>query len=811
MVSWPRRGRAVAAGGYDHEGFAEARALVRHRRRRVMLPLAVVATMLVALVGIAVHNYRAMRADALALSAGVIANLQERIETEVEAYLRPINAIVRLSHALLEDDLAEGRLNTRFETLGSGMLAQAPQLTGLFVGSRDGEFVMVRREQHDAQDLLLTKWTRRSDRAADGFEITYTRHDGHGRVVSRQIAPWDAYDPRTRLWYRGAEHDRKLHWTDVYPFFTDHASGITVSMPVIGADGALRAVIGADVTLKSISRFLDSLSIGKSGQAMIVDGRGRLIAHPRIELVRNDAAGKPRLSRMEDIDDPVVRRAYDYYRVERFGHRDFALNGRRYISSVSSLDRLNNSDWSVLLVVPEDDFVGFVGENVRKTLVMDLAIMALAGLLAWLLVRQGLRTDRAATRVLEREAQLEAEASVFDQLASAGSVALDPPDSARLRALTESAAEAARVRRVSIWNATATPRAMTCLDCYDRETGGHTHGTRFGWQDYPELFQALESAPYLAAVDPAEDVHLASLQRVYLQPLGCRALLAVPLKAAGRLIGAILLEDTPQRSAWHPHTAAFARALADLLAAAAAVGGSAVAETAEEQQAIANGSIAPVRRHPHRARQDLEMDTTLGESRAAAFAAKLSAAGGGAEMIERLAVMSLQLTDPLVLARPAGPDGAECMAVQLLDTLQALACDGNVDYLKFLSDQVIASIDPSEDSAEALRRLAEYALEVKAVCETVLAPHRAALAFRIGIDLGPAIASRMGRGKPAVALWGEAVRTATSMAESSLPGAIQVTESVYDVLRERYVLQLRGHHYLEGVGEFSTYLLGGRL
>jgi class 3 adenylate cyclase len=69
----------------------------------------------------------------------------------------------------------------------------------------------------------------------------------------------------------------------------------------------------------------------------------------------------------------------------------------------------------------------------------------------------------------------------------------------------------------------------------------------------------------------------------------------------------------------------------------------------------------------------------------------------------------------------------------------------------------------------------------------------------------------VGRERPAFAFWGEAVRTAASMADSSLPGAIQVTESVYRELRGEYLFQLRGHHYLEGIGEFSTYLLGGRL
>lgn len=220
----------------------------------------------------------------------------------------------------------------------------------------------------------------------------------------------------------------------------------------------------------------------------------------------------------------AMRRAYDYYRVEHSGHRNFELNGRRYISSVSSLERLLARDWAVLLVVPEDDFVGFVGDNVRKTLIMGLSTVALAGLLAWLLIRQGLRTDRAAMRVLEREAELEAEAQAFGQLASAGSVPLDPGNPSALRPLTESGSEAARVRRVSVWHLAPAPGGLTCLDCYDRDTGGHTHGTRLARQDYLEFITALEAEPVLATVDAGEDVRLASLYRHYLQPLGCRAL-----------------------------------------------------------------------------------------------------------------------------------------------------------------------------------------------------------------------------------------------------------------------------------------------
>ncbi len=820
--------------GYEYETFVEARAMARRRRRRVLLPLAVVAVMLLALIGIAIHNYRAMREDALELSRGVIENLQQRIETEVEAFLRPINGITTLSRDLLANRLAAGIPDAEVEALGISVLANAPQLTALYVGNREGEFLMVRRDRPDGQDgeqpsapgseqdnrrengrvAFETKRISRSERAADGFEIAYTWRDEQGRVVSRESAPWDRYDPRTRPWYLGADRDRRLHWTEVYPFFTDRAPGITASMPVTGSGDALVAAIGVDVALQSISRFMASLSIGKSGQAMIVDGTGRLIAHPRADLIRERDDGELRLTHVEDLDDPVVKRAYDRFRVENVGHRDFELGGRRYISAASSLGHLLGRDWSVLVVVPEDDFVGFVGDNVRDLLAMGLATMALAGLLAWLLIRQGLRTDREAVSVLEHKAELDASARAFGELAASDSISLDPGNPAALRPFTESAAQAARVRRVGVWHLDPASGSLSCVDCYDRDSGAHTHGTQLAPQDHPEFFAALEAEPLLAAVDAGADPRLASIERHYLRATGCRALLAVPIKAGQRAIGAVLLEDTGQRSEWGAHTTAFARALANLLA----VGTTSVepvpnAAPATPGEAVATPTPARAPTPLDAAFRDLDLDTSLGERRAAAFAARLSAhsnAMQGAELIEQLAVLSLRLTDSAVLAEPAGHDGSETTVAHLLDEIQAAARDERIDYLKFFSDQLIASVDPNEDVDEALRRLAEFALRIKAICESLFARRRDALAFRIGIDAGPAIGSLVGREHRAFAFWGEAVRTAMNMADSSFPGSIQVTETVYRRLSGRYVFQTRGRHYLEGVGEFSTYVLGGR-
>ena len=180
-------------------------------------------------------------------------------------------------------------------------------------------------------------------------------------------------------------------------------------------------------------------------------------------------------------------------------------------------------------------------------------------------------------------------------------------------------------------------------------------------------------------------------------------------------------------------------------------------------------------------------------------------------MIDRLAIMSLRFTDATALAETLSGDSNDTVISYLIRELEGAAAEQGLGYLKFLTDQVVAAVDPNEDSVQGAQRLADFALCVQGICERLFVGQHGAMAFRIGMDIGPVIGSIVGTRRRAFNLWGEAAQQASSMADTSLAGAIQVTESVYQALNGRYLFQLRGHHYLEGVGEFSTYLLSGRL
>ena len=107
-----------------------------------------------------------------------------------------------------------------------------------------------------------------------------------------------------------------------------------------------------------------------------------------------------------ELGDPVLNRAYNRFRFDGYGHRDFIVDGQRYLSTVFLLTQKTGLDLSVFVFVPEQDFIGFVSRNNRTILLISSGIVALAVIMAGLLVFQGLRAERSAQQVLDRQNEL---------------------------------------------------------------------------------------------------------------------------------------------------------------------------------------------------------------------------------------------------------------------------------------------------------------------------------------------------------------------------------------------------------------------
>lgn len=113
---------------------------------------------------------------------------------------------------------------------------------------------------------------------------------------------------------------------------------------------------------------------------------------------------------------------------------------------------------------------------------------------------------------------------------------------------------------------------------------------------------------------------------------------------------------------------------------------------------------------------------------------------------------------------------------------------------------------PRADHAEAI---ADMAIAMRDELARFNRQHDLACSLRIGINTGPVVAGVIGTKKFIYDLWGDTVNVASRMESHGIAGEIQVTESVYERLKDGYTFERRGTIPIKGKGTMSTYLLTG--
>ncbi|HVI89581.1 MAG TPA: cache domain-containing protein [Dongiaceae bacterium] len=770
----------MAAAGQVVDISADPTVLKRRRRRaiaRIGVPVCGLVLVIAAILGIALYADRANRSGALALSDDVLTALDGRIRSQVSAFLDPCARALRIARDLVEG-AAMGEKREIGVSFAVNALKEIPQIANFEAADVDGNFLMVHRADAGRIDLKEIVNT------PDNRRVTWIHRDTEGREITREDDPKDTYDPRTRPWYTDATSTNDIAWTGVYIFFTDKAPGLTVSTRYVSPDGRL-FTFGVDISLKELSHFLAGLRIGQHGQAMIIDGDGTLVAFPDPNRMLKQAGQDLVPAKIDELGDRVLNAVYDRFRIEGRGKRVVIVDGVRYITTASSLQGTGR-DWSLLMVVPEADFVGFVASNNRTALAMSMAIVFIAAALTALLVRQGLRADRAARLLLDRSQLITQQSAAYAALAEHADRV--EADGSLAPVFTETLTQMTGARRISIWQFGTGGQSLRCLDSHDRESSGHVAGLELHHDELPQFFDLLQLGEEIDVVDAAIDRRTAQFHRTLMHPLGSRSLRVLPLRVHGMVAGAICLEDETQRDGSRD----FTRAVASMLALR-------LVDLRKDQQ----GRDRTEPRMPQQPRMERSFSADL-------TSRSLNTPALAATVFPKIAVMVLRLPNQASLAKRPHED-ASGLADVIACQLQTLAEKQDIPYLKFVGDEVIAAAGFEPEDETAMLRVADLAVAIRDRCSSLLEEADLPADFRIGIDLGLAIGSAVGREPRLFNLWGEAVRTADMMAGSALPGGIQATEAAYSALQQDFLFRPRGSFYLANLGEARTFILSGQL
>jgi class 3 adenylate cyclase len=196
----------------------------------------------------------------------------------------------------------------------------------------------------------------------DGRERLYVSRIGLNRIESRADRSRDpaAGGARTaRIWFGDVTYNRGSE-----PYVT---LAITGNRPSVG-------IAIAEVNLKLIWDVISAIKVGESGSAFVLDGPGRLIAHPDLSLVLRG-------------DDEVTLRPFHLLReaVKAGNATGFDLRGNAVAAAAAPV---TGPGWTVLVQQPLSEAFGPIYSALWRTAGLLLVGAGFAGVLAYVLAHR---------------------------------------------------------------------------------------------------------------------------------------------------------------------------------------------------------------------------------------------------------------------------------------------------------------------------------------------------------------------------------------------------------------------------------------
>ena len=303
----------------------------------------------------------------------------EAIEN-IQHLFDPIKSLVRSAAALGSEQPEFFEQNRSLKYLFS-ILQHSDRIISMYVGLSDGSFRQARQIDPavEIQGKLPPVGTRWADRwitprsgSAPVDHYLFLDKDRRELGLSEQTT---SYDPRARLWYRTAQQTGELSVSDVDVFATLGIVGFTVGAPFY-ADGALRGVAAADITLDGMSNYLAERKISPGTQSYILDHQGRVIANSERTKTYTSQNGKVELQHITSLGDDLPAIAFSFRPRDSEHTFSFVHHGEHYIASLTTLPPEFGKKWQLFVVTPLADFTSaFDEQNKRLALFGVIAIL----------------------------------------------------------------------------------------------------------------------------------------------------------------------------------------------------------------------------------------------------------------------------------------------------------------------------------------------------------------------------------------------------------------------------------------------------
>ncbi len=129
-----------------------------------------------------------------------------------------------------------------------------------------------------------------------------------------------------------------------------------------------------------------------------------------------------------------------------------------------------------------------------------------------------------------------------------------------------------------------------------------------------------------------------------------------------------------------------------------------------------------------------------------------------------------------------------------------------LEKIKTIGDAYLAVCGLPAEVADHAQRVVEAALSIQSNMST----QGGKFQIRIGVHSGPVVAGIVGIKKYAYDIWGDTVNTAARMEQNSEAGKINISESTYNLIKDKFECEYRGEIEAKNKGFLKMYFVSGR-
>ncbi len=216
------------------------------------------------------------------------------------------------------------------------------------------------------------------------FEFRSYNTDAQGDRT-KIIAVTKNHNIKTHPAYTGAVKAGKAIWSPVFTSLVEPTLMSSVNEPVYDKNNQLQGVLLTTLRLDYVGQFLNSLKVGKTGQAFIIERNGTLLATSTSEQPFRTKNKQRELFKAQDSSNLLTKSTARYLtsylqlnKIKESQQLNFEIDGKRQFLKILPVQDDKGLDWLIVVVVPETDFMEQITTHTQTTILLCLLALAVA-------------------------------------------------------------------------------------------------------------------------------------------------------------------------------------------------------------------------------------------------------------------------------------------------------------------------------------------------------------------------------------------------------------------------------------------------